>query len=563
MILVGNVRETLKTIPDGSVHCVVTSPPYWGLRDYGTADWEGGDPSCDHNPGPRQGKTGQRADRRFTANAPYKNVCAKCGAHRIDSQIGLEPSPDCSIAGQLFCGECHVCVIREVFREVRRVLRDDGTMWLNYGDSYNANTGNGFNAHSKTRPHLSGEGVGQKRIDEASRNTVIKSGLSPKSLVGIPWRVALALHADGWTLRQDIIWSKPSPMPESITDRCTKAHEYLFLFTKSPRYYYDAEAIRERAVNGTDLGLLRGRSFADGAHVSAHADSIKRRQEAGVDSRTAGTGFRNKRSVWTVASEPYNGAHFATFPTRLIEPCIKAGTSERGCCQTCGAPWKRITSRLKLTRKRPNELTKRTGKDGTGNFTPNTVAGIATSTLGWEPTCTCEAGDPVPCTVFDPFMGSGTTIQVARHFGRRGIGCELNEKYVAMAKRRIETPLDRKGTPLKTLVRIERALPEDGELPIVTETDSVAALKRLGFKDVRDQWNKGKSGSQPFCLVCYGPHPLQNVAARVVEIPPLSDPLWTEEALQKLASRLREGSADLDVVLTGPGEVRFRRLVPF
>jgi len=149
--------------------------------------------------------------------------------------------------------------------------------------------------------------------------------LKPKDLVGIPWRVAFALQADGWYLRSDIIWHKPNPMPESVIDRPTKAHEYIFLMAKSPKYFYDAEAIKEPAVMGSDLGLLRGRSFADGKNVSAHSPSIQKRQAEGIDSRTAGSGFRNKRSVWTVTPKPYKGAHFATFPPALVEPCILAG----------------------------------------------------------------------------------------------------------------------------------------------------------------------------------------------------------------------------------------------
>jgi len=249
-ILIGDVRERLRSLPDGSVHCAVTSPPYFGLRDYG-----------------------------------------------MPGQIGLEATP------QVF-----VNVMVEVFREVRRVLRDDGTLWLNLGDSYAAST---KGAGGQGKQHTNAGSV------MADRSWRIPSGLKPKDLIGIPWRVAFALQADGWYLRQDIIWSKPNPMPESVTDRCTKAHEYLFLLSKSARYYYDAAAIAEvlsapenrvrTAENGKGNGEL-----GKGARFGSPEDT------------------RNRRSVWTVATQPFSEAHFATFPPALIEPCILAGCPKGG-----------------------------------------------------------------------------------------------------------------------------------------------------------------------------------------------------------------------------------------
>ena len=259
-LLQGDNRQVLRTLPDQSVHCIVTSPPYFGLRDYG-----------------------------------------------VDGQIGLEETP-----------AAYVAELVTVFRECWRVLRDYGTLWLNLGDSYTGSASTG--------------GAGKETEYTGKRVLPNKSGvgLKPKDLIGIPWRVAFALQDDGWYLRSDIIWHKPNPMPESVTDRPTKAHEYIFLLTKSQRYYYDADAVKEKATEGTDLGLLRGRSFVDGNNVSWHAPSIQKRQNAGVDSRTAGSGFRNRRSVWTVPTSPYPGAHFATFPPALIEPCILAGCPEGG-----------------------------------------------------------------------------------------------------------------------------------------------------------------------------------------------------------------------------------------
>jgi DNA modification methylase len=255
-ILTGDCREVLKTLPDASVHCCVTSPPYWGLRDYG-----------------------------------------------VDAQIGLEQTP-----------EEYVASLVAVFREVRRVLRDDGTLWLNLGDSY-AGAGAGGGGNRKGNEH------GQHDAMVGSLRGTVPSGLKPKDLVGIPWRVAFALQADGWWLRSDIIWHKPNPMPESVTDRPTKSHEYLFLLAKSDRYYYDAEAIAEPAQI-EQAGRVTGR----GKQAYANASSFNGMRPQQDNSGGYGNGsVRNKRDVWTVPTAPYKGAHFATFPPALILPCILAG----------------------------------------------------------------------------------------------------------------------------------------------------------------------------------------------------------------------------------------------
>ena len=248
-IIPGDCIAGLRTLPAASVHCCVTSPPYWGLRDYGH-----------------------------------------------DGQIGLEATPDAYVARMV-----------EVFREVRRVLRDDGTLWLNLGDSYNGSGGQG------TKPNIMSESANAGRGGKPIRY----DGLKPKDLVGIPWRVAFALQADGWWLRQDIIWHKPNPMPESVRDRCTKAHEYVFLLTKSDRYFYDAEAVSEAAI----CDRMRG--------PAEHPDTVSTNGNGGL-SRRAFTGTRNRRSVWTITTKPYSGAHFAVMPPDLVEPCIKAGCPEGG-----------------------------------------------------------------------------------------------------------------------------------------------------------------------------------------------------------------------------------------
>ena len=253
-ILNGDCREVLKTMPDCSVHCCVTSPPYFGLRDY-----------------------------------------------KVDGQIGLEQTPD-----------AYVAQLVAVFREVRRVLADDGTLWLNLGDSYSGSgkgpAGNLGKIHN------------EREIKQTSG--IVPDGLKPKDLIGIPWRVAFALQADGWYLRQDIIWHKPNPMPESVKDRCTKSHEYMFLLSKSERYYFDAEAIAEPSVTNDPRR----------PYTSVGAKQIDGRTEWKSGERRGGNDFtkRNRRDVWTVATKPYKGAHFATFPPELVRPCILAGCKKGG-----------------------------------------------------------------------------------------------------------------------------------------------------------------------------------------------------------------------------------------
>ena len=353
VVYCGDVKEVLQQIEDGSVNCVVTSPPYWGLRDYG-----------------------------------------------VEGQIGLEST----------IGE-YIEVMVEVFREVRRVLAADGTLWLNLGDSYyspRSNGGVGENStinstrtqaefrEAQARRRRGGQ-TNNKNYDHhpaEGANRIRQPGFKPKDLIGQAWRVAFALQEDGWYLRQDIIWHKPNPMPESVSDRCTKAHEYIFLLSKSERYYYDADAIKE-PISGTAHARGDGvnpkcAGWQDGP--GSHSPKDYARAEAGLrDSTKFGRGpgwrnkqnesfssvvtelvdERNKRSVWTVTTQPYPGAHFATFPPKLITPCILAGSPEGG-------------------------------------------------------------------TVLDPFHGSGTTGMVALEQGRKYIGVELNPEYIELSRPRLE-----------------------------------------------------------------------------------------------------------------------------
>jgi hypothetical protein len=226
-------------------------------------------------------------------------------------------------------------------------------------------------------------------------------------------------------------------MPESVTDRCTKAHEFIFLLAKSDRYFYDSDAIKEESQTGGKLGCYGG---GDGSLAIAMGKKPSGNEHPDKKLTAIRPHSRNRRSVWKVSTKPYSGAHFATFPPDLIEPCILAGTSAEGCCSNCRAPLIRQTSKTKLKRSRPNAYTKRTHEEGTGNACANDVAGVAVETLGWAPSCDCAA-EVMPCTVLDPFAGSGTTLQVARHHGRNGVGIELNPDYIELAKARIMQPL--------------------------------------------------------------------------------------------------------------------------
>lgn len=311
MILLGDCRELLPTLDAGSVRCCVTSPPYWGLRDYGTAKWEGGDAGCDHvhlAVGMSDKNTLGPAGFLPETNAAnvgrvlrFRETCGKCGARRIDSQIGLEKTP-----------EEYVAAIVGVFREVRRVLADDGTLWLNLGDSYARAPGRGVKFSSGTKTYLI-----NRQAQEGNRGPDVPEGLKEKDLVGIPWRVAFALQADGWYLRSDIIWHKPNPMPESVTDRPTKAHEYVFLLSKRARYFYNGESAREP---GTRYEWA-SQKFKGGDLTRHHGSTVR----AEIGDPTAG---RNARTVWTIPTQPTPDAHFATFPEALAARCILAGSAE-------------------------------------------------------------------------------------------------------------------------------------------------------------------------------------------------------------------------------------------
>jgi DNA modification methylase len=298
MIIYGDCREKMKELGPESVQMCVTSPPYWGLRDYGTAEWEGGDDGCDHKKKELRNDTTEKwKSMEETDGFQYRDICHKCGAKNVDLQLGLEKTPEEYTANMV-----------EVFSQVKRVLRDDGTLWLNLGDSYGGAKGDTFSGLDQNI---------SERVGKIKGGIITKS-VNAKQLCGIPWRVAFALQADGWYLRQDIIWHKPNPMPESVTDRCTKSHEYIFLLSKSEKYFYDADQIKEKAV---------GERWGGNKPMDINNSKDQDNQFKGLSrERDMVSEFRNKRSVWTVNTKPYSEAHFAVFPEKLIEPCILAGS---------------------------------------------------------------------------------------------------------------------------------------------------------------------------------------------------------------------------------------------
>jgi DNA modification methylase len=364
----GDALAVLRALPAGSVHTCITSPPYWNLRDYSA-----------------------------------------------EGQIGMEVTP-----------AEYVVAIVAVFEQVRRVLRDDGTLWLNLGDSYVADTKWGGSTAGKHAKGLHG-------CDFIGRNRT-QTGLAGKNLVGIPWRVAFALQDAGWILRSDIVWSKPNPMPESVRDRPTRSHEYIFLLSKGPRYFFDQEAVREPGREWAGQAGTFARSNGKAAALEVPGQSHASHRAERDDRVAAG---RNIRSVWEIATEPYPEAHFATFPTKLVEPCLLSGTSARGCCPACGAPYTRIVEREAHSL----PVAERTGRVG-HNGTPPQQSGwfwkpAEVRDLGWRAGCACEAGDPIPAVVLDPFAGACTTGVVARKHGRHSWGIDLSATYLEMARERL------------------------------------------------------------------------------------------------------------------------------
>jgi DNA modification methylase len=403
--IVGHVLDALKLLPDESVHCVVTSPPYWGLRDYGLPPiaW----PEVEYSPMP---------------GLPPVRVPAWAG------QLGLEPEP-----------EMYVGHLVLVFRELRRVLRKDGTLWLNLGDSYarDARKGQHRPGDSGKQAYAYGRGGGR-----ASAAAVLCGGLKEKDLAGIPWRVAFALQADGWFLRCDVVWDRPNCLPESVRDRPTQSHEYVFLMAKSPRYFYDAEAVKEPASTHLyDRRYLPGAPprEREGEPWNLHGPLTPHRGFKAINTAYG----RNRRSVWAINTEPFPGTHFAVFPKALAEICILAGTSPKA-CPACGAPWERAVEKGEpvlgaWSAKGAGQCDIGLGGMRRAGLEDGSTLkhAVPTKTVGWRPGCRCPGNDGSGrCVVLDPFGGAGTTTLAAISLGRDSVYIDLKREYAEMALER-------------------------------------------------------------------------------------------------------------------------------
>jgi DNA modification methylase len=419
----GDALEMLATLPAASVQTVITSPPFYRLR-------------------------------RYTDDA---------------REIGQEETP-----------ALYAAALVAVFRELRRVLRDDGTAWLNLGDSYAMNGTPGMSNLAELGKRYAGGGHKRDDVEKPARSA--PAGIAPKNLLGIPWRVAFALQDDGWILRSDIVWSKPNAMPESVTDRPTRSHEYLFLLSKKPRYYYDAATIAEPVSahstftgsnknptpyaegSGTRLSANLGngsRGSPDGrnrrtvwsipdldserAAFGLYLTNLARRlMDAGIDSATIGdclrqaeqdnlAAYATKGTAWSIATQPYSGAHFATMPEALVAPCILAGSSAQA-CEHCGAAWGRVTAQTGEVQDRWSATNGHAELGGT--HTERTTRRVM-STIGSAPRCSCpDNTGSARSIVLDPFAGSGTVLRVAQRFQRDAIGIDLNADYLDLQEQR-------------------------------------------------------------------------------------------------------------------------------
>lgn len=446
MIHVGHVITELRKMPAKSVHCAVTSPPYWSMRDYSTPPqiW-GGNPNCQHEwaiagqfrKGGPEKRTTAYPNRDNSGRNSARNI--KCGQNCMHceawlGELGHEPTP-----------ELFVAHLVEVFSELRRVLRDDGSLWINIGDTY-CNDAKGPRATEKsglTGPDYNNV-TAPPGMQKVWRNSAL--GLKRKDLVGLPWMLAFALRAAGWWLRSEVIWHKRNPVPESSLDRPCRTHEQLFMFSKSAKYFYDPVAVMVAASPNTKP---RGNGDNPKSRTPRNGNEMKvgRNHAQHAAAMSGQVTHRHLRTVWTLSSRKFSGNHFAAFPPELVEPCIRAGTSERGCCPSCGAPWKRLTKKIEVATRPEAKSTNHSSPNGHSPHAGHRGSALVKRdpkrhktelvTIGWRAACSCDAGEPIPCRVLDPFIGSGTTGLMASYLGREWLGIDVSEEYADMARLRI------------------------------------------------------------------------------------------------------------------------------
>lgn len=419
-----NCYTGLQKLPNGVFDCCVSSPPYYGLRNYGLPEVTF--PACS-----------------------FKVFGFEKRFDEWTGHLGLEPSPEMFVA--------HMVLIYE---QVRRTLKDNGTCWVNMGDSYNSGSSGGLGGST-----IQGGQTNQSKSNRHGKKAV--KNIKHKDLVGVPWMLAFALREAGWYLRQDVIWNKPNPMPESVTDRCTKAHEYIFLLSKQPKYYFDAEAIKQPAKNPEDDVRRKHAQVPENKSAPTTLKNGIRPVKSGNKQRVTaaergcpeGTGknqaslvpwegmMANKRSVWTVTTKPFAEAHFATFPEDLIVDCIKASTSEHGNCDECGKPYERVFTKELVPGPKASYNSKPDERDagadaqdqGSNRMKDGHKPGWInkTETTGWQKICMCGGGCVRPATVLDPFGGSATTAVVSKKLNRNYVLYELNPTYIKMGQKRL------------------------------------------------------------------------------------------------------------------------------
>jgi DNA modification methylase len=543
MIVNGDAFEVLKTLPDNSVHCAITSPPYFGLRAYKTPPvlWDA-DPNCEHDwgtvhpPGFRESDTkpgAMQSDGTKNRENLTSQFCSKCGAWK--GELGLEPTP-----------ELYVKHLVEIFRELRRVLRDDGTFWLNIGDSY-ASGGRKTRDPGKSKMHPSFEDDGYPdgiRPDDPP-------GVKPKDLIGIPWMLAFALRSDGWYLRADLPWIKRNSMPSSVRDRPASSIEHVFLLAKSKKYYYDHIATmqpssesynkdkrprgvirqcvnenskypdegqfkkQDNAGNNTYTGFnaryAEAKKEFEGKALGCDANSSNRRMALNTKAAREASGehdgcfgalrfmrdsdffFRTWQGLLhnedgepmalIVNPRGYKEAHFATFPVQLVEPMILASTSEKGICSRCGAPWKRLTKKETIHHEKwfGDKQDARNSRGSAGNSYDEP---IGYDTIGWEPTCKCNVvGVLQSGVVLDPFSGSSATGVACKWHNRNYIGIELNPEYCGMGERRIENDGDKNGSKIKSKRQPKKETVEASTERKDTDRADVGSPTRIFYDD--------------------------------------------------------------------------------